>query len=187
MPLLPTPRALRAAVTVVVTGAALVVPVALAAPAHAATPPTVTAVTPTSGTVNGGTAVTVTGTGFTGATSVKFGTFPAAAFRVVSATTVTATAPPGNLGPVDIRVTTRSGVSAVVAADRHTYVGGYRLTGTNRRGDVTASSVLSIAGGTCTGATCSATTVGAHTVTATSGGTSTTATLRVANPAAPRR
>lgn len=36
-----TPRALRAAVTVAVTGAALVVPVALAAPAQAATAPSV--------------------------------------------------------------------------------------------------------------------------------------------------
>ena len=36
-------------------------------------PPTVTGVSPTSGTTAGGTHVTVTGTGFTGATQVLFG------------------------------------------------------------------------------------------------------------------
>ena len=69
-------------------------------------PPTITSVSPTAGPTAGGTSVTITGTGFTGATAVKFGATAATAFTVNSATQITATAPAGVAGTVDITVTT---------------------------------------------------------------------------------
>src|SRR5258708_5990458 len=68
-------------------------------------PPTITNFTPTSGTV--GTSVTITGTSFTGATAVRFAT-TAATFKVVSATSISATVPGGAMtGPIS--VTTAAG------------------------------------------------------------------------------
>jgi hypothetical protein len=64
--------------------------------------------------------VTITGTNLTGATAVTFGSVPAPAFSVVSATQVTATAPAGG-GPVHVTVTTPGGTSASGAADTYTY------------------------------------------------------------------
>ena len=55
--------------------------------------PTVTGLSPTSGTTSGGTSVTITGTNLTGATAVSFGGTAATGVSVVNATTVTATSP----------------------------------------------------------------------------------------------
>src|SRR5207253_2139795 len=55
--------------------------------------PTVTSVAPTAGPTAGGTSVTITGTGFTGATSVKFGATNAASYSVDNDGQVTATSP----------------------------------------------------------------------------------------------
>ena len=57
--------------------------------------PTISSVSPNLGAASGGTGVTITGTNFTAATSVMFGTNPAAGFTVVSATKITATSPAG--------------------------------------------------------------------------------------------
>ncbi|MFF8786351.1 IPT/TIG domain-containing protein, partial [Streptomyces sp. NPDC015125] len=54
--------------------------------------------------------MTVTGTGFTGATAVRFGATPAPSFTVVSDTQITATTPPGT-GTVQVTVTTPIGIS----------------------------------------------------------------------------
>src|SRR5205807_1017049 len=59
--------------------------------------------------------------GFTGASAVKFGTTNAS-FTVGSATSISATAPAGAAGTVDITVTTPAGTSATSAADQFTYV-----------------------------------------------------------------
>jgi hypothetical protein len=83
--------------------------------------PTVTAISPTSGPTSGGTTVSITGTGFTGATKVVFGTVAATSFSVVSATRITAVSPAQAAGFHNIYVTTPSGTSAPVAADRFTY------------------------------------------------------------------
>ena len=83
--------------------------------------PAVTSINPSSGTTAGGTSVTVTGTGFTGATAVKFGATNAASYTVNSATQITATSPAGSAGTVDITVTTAGGTSATGAADQFTY------------------------------------------------------------------
>ena len=83
--------------------------------------PTVTAVSPNNGPTAGGTSVTITGTNFTGGTSVTFGSTNATSFAVISATQITAIAPPGSLGIVNITVRTASGTSAVSTADQFTY------------------------------------------------------------------
>ena len=59
----------------------------------AATTPTITSFTPTSGAA--GTTVTLTGTNFTGATAVKFNGTVTSSYTVVSATLITAVAPTG--------------------------------------------------------------------------------------------
>jgi uncharacterized protein YkwD len=81
----------------------------------------ITSITPDFGSAAGGTAVTISGTGFTGATSVKFGTTPAAAFTVVSDTTLTATSPAHAAGTVDVTVTNASSTTMILAGDHFTY------------------------------------------------------------------
>ncbi|WDZ80284.1 putative Ig domain-containing protein (plasmid) [Ensifer adhaerens] len=77
--------------------------------------PTISSVSPTTGSSTGGTSVTITGTGFTGATSVKFGSASAASFTVDSATQITAVASAGAVGPADIVVTTGSGTATLAS------------------------------------------------------------------------
>jgi hypothetical protein len=84
--------------------------------------PTVTAISPRTGSTAGGTTVTITGQNFTTATGVRFGTTAAQSFKVDSATSITAVAPPGQAGPVDVAVTTLGGTSPTGAADAFTYV-----------------------------------------------------------------
>jgi energy-converting hydrogenase Eha subunit A len=89
----------------------------------AAAPPAVTAVSPSAG--PGGTSVVITGTGFSGATTVDFGTGNPATFTVSDPATIMATAPASStLGAVDVTVTTPSGTSAATAADQFTYQAG---------------------------------------------------------------
>jgi len=84
--------------------------------------PTVTGISPASGPTSGAIPVTITGTGFTGASAVKFGMLNAASFTVNSATQITATAPAGTAGTVDITVTTAGGTSASGASDHFSYL-----------------------------------------------------------------
>jgi IPT/TIG domain/PASTA domain len=86
--------------------------------------PTVTAISPAKGSVTGGTVVTVTGADFTSASAVKFGTEPAAAFKVESDSEIVATAPnSAKVNTVDVTVTTIAGTSAAARADHFTYSG----------------------------------------------------------------
>ncbi len=75
--------------------------------------PVLSTVSPTSGPLAGGTTVTLTGTGFTGATAVRFGATPAASFTVGSATRITAVTPPGAAGAVDVTVVTPGGAASL--------------------------------------------------------------------------
>jgi len=84
--------------------------------------PVVSAVGPASGPLSGGTAVTVTGSGFVAGATVQFGAGAATNVTLVSATQLTATAPAGNAGSVDVTVTTPGGTSASSAADQFTYL-----------------------------------------------------------------
>jgi hypothetical protein len=84
--------------------------------------PTVTAVSPSSGPTTGGTPVTVTGTGFSGATVVKFGTTAGTGLVVNSSTSISITSPAEAASTVDVTVTTPGGTSVVNApADQFTY------------------------------------------------------------------
>jgi hypothetical protein len=82
--------------------------------------PAVTAISPSSGTTDGGPAVTITGTNLAGATSVSFGGL---AGRIISdsGTQITVVSPSGK-GTVYITVTTAAGTSAPTAACEYTYV-----------------------------------------------------------------
>jgi len=83
--------------------------------------PTVTGVSPASGSESGGTTVTITGSGFTDATGVEFGGASASSMTVVSRNQIIATSPSGT-GTVDIRVVSPGGTSRTTAADKFTYV-----------------------------------------------------------------
>ena len=93
-------------------------------------PPTVTSLFPNSGSVVGGHLVQITGSGFTGVTAVDFGSTPAASFTVesptlinaIAPTTVTAGAPAGSAGTVDVTVTNLDGASSTSAGDQYTYL-----------------------------------------------------------------
>jgi hypothetical protein len=87
--------------------------------------PTVTGVSPNSGSTAGGTSVTITGTGFAlgaSATVFKFGTTKAKPVNCTSSTTCTATAPAHAVGTVDVKATVNKTSSAKNApADQFTY------------------------------------------------------------------
>ncbi|MFD7506897.1 beta strand repeat-containing protein [Streptomyces sp. NPDC059850] len=93
--------------------------------------PVLSAVSPGQGPVGGGNTVTLTGSGLTGVTAVHFGSVPAVSFTVVSATQITAVAPPGTAGPVQITVTGPGGVSNGVT---------YFYVGVPTLGDITPAS-----------------------------------------------
>ncbi|MFR9750626.1 IPT/TIG domain-containing protein [Nocardia sp. 004] len=67
-------------------------------------PPSVASVVPNSGPTTGGTVVTISGSGYTGATQVRFGT-TSAAFVVNSDSSITAVTPPHPAGAVNVIVT----------------------------------------------------------------------------------
>ena len=73
--------------------------------------PTVTSISPTSGTTAGGTSITITGTNFTGATGVTIGGTAATNVTVVSSTSITATTPSGTAGAKSVLVTTAEGTN----------------------------------------------------------------------------
>src|SRR5436853_6851726 len=62
--------------------------------------PSVTSVSPNSGSASGGTAVTISGSNFVAGASVTFGGTPAAVLTGVNGTTITATTPAPAAGPV---------------------------------------------------------------------------------------
>jgi hypothetical protein len=90
------------------------------------TGPIVTGVSPRTGPPTGGTSVTITGLQLTGASKVDFGSTPATAFNVNSATSITATAPAG-VGVVDVTVTNSQSTSVTSSQDRFSYNNGYWL------------------------------------------------------------
>jgi hypothetical protein len=84
--------------------------------------PRLTAISMTNGPTSGGTSVTITGTGFTGVTTVSFGSTAAPSFTVTSSTSITALSPPVPPGTVDVTVTNAGGTSATSAADQFTFI-----------------------------------------------------------------
>jgi hypothetical protein len=84
-------------------------------------PPTVTAVSPSEGSIAGGTTVTVTGTNLEGA-SVQFGSSAGGEVQVLSASELRVKTPTHAAGAVDVTVTTPGGTSVTSAADRFSFV-----------------------------------------------------------------
>jgi hypothetical protein len=82
--------------------------------------PAVTHVSPSHGSSAGGTFVHLSGTSFAEAGSVLFGAVPATSFTVISGTSITAVAPAGAAGTVDVTVGSPAGSSTVSAADHYT-------------------------------------------------------------------
>ncbi|MFF2143667.1 IPT/TIG domain-containing protein, partial [Kitasatospora sp. NPDC058190] len=74
--------------------------------------PVLASVSPVSGAA--GSVVTLTGSGFTGATAVRFGAVAVTAYLVLSDTRIAATVPAGS-GTVQVTVTTPGGTSNGVA------------------------------------------------------------------------
>ncbi len=83
--------------------------------------PTVTAVSPSSGTHKGGQRITIRGTNLTGATFVKFGGTMGINLVVVSSTELTVQVPAHAKGKVYVRVTTPSGTNATSSKDAYTF------------------------------------------------------------------
>jgi IPT/TIG domain-containing protein len=81
--------------------------------------PTLSSVSPNQGPSAGGTTVTLSGTGFTGVTSIKFGSVNTTSFTVTSSTQIVAVTPSGT-GVVNVTVTTGEGTSAQTVT--YTYV-----------------------------------------------------------------
>ena len=77
--------------------------------------PTVTGVSPNTGSTAGGTSVTITGTNFASGATVMFGTNPAINVVVTNSTTINATTPAGSAGAVTVTVTV-SGQSGSLAS-----------------------------------------------------------------------
>jgi hypothetical protein len=87
------------------------------------TAPVVNAVDPNHGTTFGGGSIILYGHGFTGATSVHFGTMSADNFYVGSDTYLYVNQlPAGTAGTVDVTITSPAGTSATSGADQYTYV-----------------------------------------------------------------
>jgi hypothetical protein len=115
-------------------------------------PPTVTAISPTSGSTAGGTSVTITGTGFTGATAVTIGGTAVTSFSVTNATTITAVTPAGSAGAASVLVTSPDGTNA--ANTLFTYVAPPTVTAiTPATGSAYGGTSVTITGTDFTGAT----------------------------------
>ena len=85
--------------------------------------PVVTGVSPSGGPTGGGGTVIITGFNFLPQSVVTFGGVPATGVVVNSWNSITATAPPGVAGTVDVIVGTAGGLSSTTSFDRYTYGG----------------------------------------------------------------
>ena len=83
--------------------------------------PTLSSVSPSSGTTSGGTSVTITGSNFASGATVRFDATAATNVNVVSSTTITAVAPAHAAGAVNVTITNPSGLSGTLS-------GGYTYT-----------------------------------------------------------
>ncbi|TSB32065.1 beta strand repeat-containing protein [Streptomyces benahoarensis] len=112
--------------------------------------PVISSLNPNHGSAAGGTAVTINGSGFTGVTTVKFGTVPVASFTLVSDSQITTTAPAGT-GSVAVTATSPLGTSNGVT---YTYSAGPVIIGLNpASGPTSGGNTVTITGSGFTGAT----------------------------------
>lgn len=83
--------------------------------------PTITKISPSSGSAHGGTVVTIHGTWLAGAIAVRFGNASGKRVRVISSTELTVIAPAHAKGSVTVTVTTGAGRSATARDARYTF------------------------------------------------------------------
>ena len=83
--------------------------------------PTVSAVSPNSGTTNGGTSVTINGNGFSTGATVMIGGLPATNNNVTNSASITATTPAHAAGAVDVVVTNTNGLRSTLSGG-YTYI-----------------------------------------------------------------
>ena len=117
--------------------------------------PTVTAVSPTTGTTAGGTVVTVTGTGFLSATGGEVrGEPPGTSLSIASDTSLTITSPSASAGTVDVTVTNPTGTSVTSGSDQYGYYGPPTVTGVSPAyGVIGGATSVTVTGTNLTGAT----------------------------------
>jgi DNA-binding beta-propeller fold protein YncE len=111
--------------------------------------PSVSSISPPSGSEAGGTTVTVTGSGFADGDAVSFGAKAALNATVNSASSITATSPPGSGVNLDVTVTSPAGTSMSAPGDRFTYTAALQPTVTAispAGGPETGGTVVSITG-----------------------------------------
>jgi hypothetical protein len=109
----------RGVVTALVCGLATA---ASSASAASASLPTVISIAPNNGSVAGGTSVALAGSGFTAASTVRFGATAATNVKILSTESMLVRSPPGRGGePVDITVTSAAGTSAPSPNDQFAY------------------------------------------------------------------
>ncbi|HET7489560.1 MAG TPA: IPT/TIG domain-containing protein [Acidimicrobiales bacterium] len=109
--------------------------------------PGVHAISPNQGPVTGGTSVTISGTGFTGATAVKFGTTAASSFSVDDDGQITAQAPALPGGYYDVTVATPTRTTPTVPGGRYLSLAPLKITVLSpKEGDPDGGSKISIFG-----------------------------------------
>lgn len=82
--------------------------------------PTISLISPSSGSTSGGMSVLITGTNFLGVTSVTFGGTKAQSFTVNSETQITAVTPIKSAGVVNVQITTAGGIATSPIAFTYT-------------------------------------------------------------------
>ncbi|GES34583.1 IPT/TIG domain-containing protein [Streptomyces angustmyceticus] len=115
--------------------------------------PTITSISPSSGTTSGGTLVTITGTNFTGATAVSIAGTPVTSFQVIDDTHISAITAPHAPGTGPVSVTTPGGTATGPVT--YTYVTpAPTISGfTPASGSTTGGTQVTITGTGFTGAT----------------------------------
>ena len=116
--------------------------------------PTVTSVSPSDGSPDGGNEVTVSGTGFSESAVVNVGNVAATDIHVNSTSSITATVPAAAVGTVDVTVTTEWGTSGTSPADTYTYDGAPTITDVQpQAGPESGGTVVTVLGSGFTSAT----------------------------------
>ena len=114
--------------------------------------PTITSVSPISGSISGGTAITITGINLTGATSVTVGGAAATSVVVVSATSITAVTPAGAAGAQSVAVTTEGGTATKANAFTYVVLAPTIASVSPTSGAISGGTAITITGTNLTGA-----------------------------------
>ena len=108
--------------------------------------PTVTTISPTSGSISGGTAITITGTNFAGINDVNLAGLQATAITVVNSTTLTAITPAHAAGAVTVTVGNSTGKSTLPASFTYNAAAPVVLAVNSNLGTANGGTVTTISG-----------------------------------------